>query len=108
MIELTFLKELMLIKQAHQKSLTFVTIGIFQIIVLRFQTNVGNRCHDLLMMSINHSDIETINIKGPVYRFIISLISKNEAINLLENTNLTEKSKTFKKNIKFVFISRNG
>ena len=28
MIELTFLKELMLIKQLHQKSAMFVTIGI--------------------------------------------------------------------------------
>ena len=27
-IELTFLKELMLIKQAHQKSVIFITIGI--------------------------------------------------------------------------------
>ena len=31
MIELTFLKELMLIRQANQKSETFVTIGIFYI-----------------------------------------------------------------------------
>ena len=29
MIELTFLKELMLIRQFHQKSKIFVTIGIF-------------------------------------------------------------------------------
>ena len=29
MIELTFLKELMLIKQMNQKSATFVTIGAF-------------------------------------------------------------------------------
>ena len=28
MVELTFLKELMLIKQLHQKSAMFVTIGI--------------------------------------------------------------------------------
>ena len=29
MIELTFLKELMLTKQKHQKSAMFVTIGIY-------------------------------------------------------------------------------
>ena len=29
MIELTFLKELMLIRQANQKSVIFVTTGIF-------------------------------------------------------------------------------
>ena len=36
LIELTFLKELMLIRQANQKSAIFVTIAIFQIEVLRF------------------------------------------------------------------------
>ena len=34
MIELTFLKELMLMKHAHQKSVVFVTIGIPYIMVL--------------------------------------------------------------------------
>ena len=41
------------------------------------------------MMSMNLSDIAILNIKG-----IIGLISKNEAIKLLKNTNLTEKSRT--------------
>ena len=36
LIELTFLKELMLLKQVHQKSVIFVTIGIAWIIVLSF------------------------------------------------------------------------
>ena len=36
MIELTFLKELMLIKQVLQNRVMFVTIGIFKILVLSF------------------------------------------------------------------------
>ena len=36
MIELTFLKELMLIRQANQKSAIFVTIGIFKVKSLSF------------------------------------------------------------------------
>ena len=46
------------------------------------------------MMSKNVSNIAILNIKGSDYRCIISLISKNEAINLLQNANLTEKSGT--------------
>ena len=69
-IELTFLKELMLTKQKHQKSVIFVTIGI------KFQPNVCNRCHDLSMMSMNFSDIVILNIKGSDYHCIISLINK--------------------------------
>ena len=45
------------------------------------------------MISANLSDIAVLNIKRSHYRCIISLISKNEAINLLQNADLTEKSR---------------
>ena len=57
-----------------------------------FQPNVCNRCHDLLVISINLSDIAILSIKGSEYCSIINLISKNKAINLLQNADLTEKS----------------
>ena len=60
----------------------------------KFQPNVCNRCHDLLMMSVNLSDIAILNIKGSDYCCIIELISKNEAINLMHNVDLTGKSGT--------------
>ena len=44
------------------------------------------------MMSINLSDIAISNIKGCDHRCIISSISKSEAINLMQNADLTEKS----------------
>ena len=59
-----------------------------------FQPNVCNRCHDLLMMSINLSDATILNIKGSDYRCIFCLISKNEAINLIQNADLNEKKKS--------------
>ena len=61
----------------------------------KFQPNVCNRCHDLLMMSVNLSNIAIaidINIKCSNYRCIISLISNNEAMSLMQNAYLTEKS----------------
>ena len=60
----------------------------------KFQPNVCNRCHDLLMMSMNLSDIDILNIKSADYRCNISGISKSEAINLMQNINSTEKSGT--------------
>ena len=62
-----------------------------------FQWNDCNRCHDLLMVSINLSDIAILNIKDSNYCCTISLISKNEAINLLQNSELTIKSGTLQK-----------
>ena len=44
------------------------------------------------MMSINLSNIAILKIKVSNYHCTLSLISKNEAIKLLQNADLTEKS----------------
>ena len=53
----------------------------------KFQPNVCNTCHVLRTMSVNLSDTAVSNMKGS------SLISKNNAINLMENADLTEKKR---------------
>ena len=42
----------------------------------KFQSNVSNRCHDLLMMSMNISGMAVLSIEGSDYRSIISEIRK--------------------------------
>ena len=56
----------------------------------KFHSTVCNRSHSLLMVSVNLSDITSLNIKGSDYPCIISLINKNEAMNLLQNADLTD------------------
>ena len=65
----------------------------------KFQPYVCNRSHNLLMMSMNLSDIYILNIENADYCSIISGISKSKAINLLQNTYFTEESGTLKKQI---------
>ena len=91
MIEVTFPKELMLIRQVNQKSAIFV---VFLDTGFKFQPDVCSTCHDLLMMSMNLSDIAILSIKGADYCCIISGISINEAVNLLQKADLKEKSGT--------------
>ena len=43
------------------------------------------------MISVNLSDIAYLNIKSSDYCCNISFISKNEAVKLLQNVDLTEK-----------------
>ena len=43
------------------------------------------------MICINHSDIAILTIKGLDYCCVISLISSNEALDLLQNADLTKK-----------------
>ena len=57
----------------------------------KFQPNACNICHDLLNMSTNLSHIAILAVKGSVFRCIIS---ENEVINLMQNIDLTRKSRT--------------
>ena len=59
----------------------------------KFQPNVCNRCHDLLMMFIKFSNILIFKIKGSNYRFVLSRISRNDAINLIKISISLKKSK---------------
>ena len=60
----------------------------------KFQPNVCKEFHDLSMMSMNLSDIAILNIESADYHCIISGIVKSGAINLMQNTYLTSKSRT--------------
>ena len=79
----------MLKRKANKQTATFVTTGIFDRhlnylkLKFNFQPHVCNGCDDLLMMSMKLSDIAVLNIKGADYCYIISRISKSEAINLI-------------------------
>ena len=78
----------------NQKTAIFVTIVFFLNKGFKLGPNACNRRHDLLMMSMNFSDIAHLNIKVSNYCCITSGISKNEAISLMQNADLTEKSRT--------------
>ena len=71
-----FLKELMLIRQVNQKSAIFVTIGIFLNKGFKFQLNVCNGCHDLLMMSMSFSNIAILNIKSANIAVLLEELAK--------------------------------
>ena len=90
-----FLKRLMLINQVHHKSVIFL-ISYFLNKGFKFQPNVCNKCHDLLMMSLNLSDFVILNSKGSNCHCIITRISKSETIKLLQNSDLTERSGALK------------
>ena len=51
------------------------------------------------MISMNLRDIDILNISGADYHCIISGISKSEAINLMQNIDLTKKVKYYKTQI---------
>ena len=68
--------------------------------------NIEDKIADITNLATNSSinliDIAILNSQGSDFRCIISLISKNEAINLLQNADLTEKSGTLKRKWKII------
>ena len=58
----------------------------------KFQPNVCNGCCDVLLMSMNFSNITILIIHGTDFRCIISGISKGEVVNLLQKADFNEKS----------------
>ena len=53
---------------------------------------IFNGRHDLLMMSMNLSDIAILSIKSADYCCVVSGISKIRAVDLMQNIDLTKKS----------------
>ena len=64
------------------------------LIYFKFQPEVCNGCHELVLKSMNFDDLFVITFKGNDYTIHFLYMSKDEAINLLRNADLTEKSRT--------------
>ena len=92
MTELIFLKVLMLIRQLHQEC-NICHYLYFVDNLFKFQAYVCNGCHTS-MMSMRYIDIAILNICGIDYCYINNGISKNKAVNLLQNAHLSKKSKS--------------
>ena len=75
MRELIFLKQLILISQIDQKSVIFVIIGTFLDKNFNYEAYLSN-FNDVAIFSIKRSD----------YRIRFWYMSKNDAINLLNNS----------------------
>ena len=71
----------MLIKQIYQKNVVFVTI---KDISFKYQPYLYNRCHDLVQKAF-------VYINKSAYRIHFWYMSKDDAINIMTNSNLLDK-----------------
>ena len=59
---------------------------------ISYELYLCNGCHDLMQKAINFNDVAIVSIKGNDYRTHFSYLSKNDAINLMNNSSLNEKT----------------
>ena len=64
----------------------------FKDIGYKFEWNVCNKCHDVLVTTYELKNIAIMNVKDADYRCILWGISRNEAVNILNNSVLEDKS----------------
>ena len=63
----------------------------FKDIGYKFEPNVSNKYHDVLMTPYELKHFVILNIKGADHRCILWAIRKNEAVNTLNNSVLEDK-----------------
>ena len=80
----------MLIEQAHQKNVIFVTFGGF-----KYELNLCNSCHDLMKKAMSFNNITIAYVKESAYRIHFWYMSKDDAINIINNSNLVDKKGVF-------------
>ena len=74
----------------HQNNVIYVIIGIFWIKV-KYERYVCNGCHNLMQKDIDFNDFVILSVKGNDYRIHFWYMSKDDAINIMKNSNLNEK-----------------
>ena len=63
----------------------------FKDIDFKYEPHVRNKCHDVLMVVYDLKNFMILSIKGVDYRCYVFNMSKNDAINLLNNSWLDNK-----------------
>ena len=69
----------------HQKSVKFVIIGF------KHEPHLCNGCHGLMQKAVSFNDVAIVYVKGSAYRIHFWYVSKDDAINIMNNSSLIEK-----------------
>ena len=64
----------------------------FKDIVFKYEPYLCNGYHDLMQKAMNLNNVYIVSIKGTDYRIHFWYMSKDDAINVMKNSNLNEKS----------------
>ena len=63
----------------------------FKGIGFKYELYLCNGCHDLMQKAVNFNDVAIVSLKGSDYRIPFWYMSKDDAINIMSNSNLMKK-----------------
>ena len=80
------------IKQVHQKNVIFANFWYFLDKNFNYGPYLCNRCHDLMQKDVSFKNFAVLSIKGNDYRIHFWYMSKEDAIAIMINSNLSNKN----------------
>ena len=83
--------DVLLIKTSVSEECMVFHYWYFKDVGFRFEPHVCNKCHDVSMTAYDLKNIAILNVKGVDFRCILWGISRNEAVNRLNNSVLEDK-----------------
>ena len=63
----------------------------FKDIGFKYEPYLCNGCHGLMQKAVSFNDVAIVYVKGSAYRIHFCYMSKNDAINIINNSNLIDK-----------------
>ena len=63
----------------------------FKDIGFKYESYLCNGCHGLMQKAVGFNDFATVYVKGSAYRIHFWCISKDDAISIINNSNLIDK-----------------
>ena len=78
-------------KTSASKECDICHYGYFKDIGFTYEPYLCNGCHDLMQKAMSFNDVALVYIKGSVYRIHFWYITKDDAISIMNNSNLIDK-----------------
>ena len=63
----------------------------FKDIGFKYEPYLCNGCHDLMKKTMSFNNFNLVHVKGSAYRIHFWYMSKDDAINIMNNSNLVDK-----------------
>ena len=57
----------------------------------KYEPDLCNRCHDLMQKAMSFNNVAIVYVKGSAYRINFWCMSKDDAINIMNGSNLVDK-----------------
>ena len=78
-------------KTSESKECEICHYWCFKVIGFRYEPYLCNGCHNLMQKAMSFNDVAIVYVKGSAYRIQFWYMSKNDAINIMTNSNSVKK-----------------